>query len=416
MVTVNLSAVLAALPENPRIVATGNHVTPWHALGLVDEALPEYRLWVLNAQPGVPQRDGVTHETAFVGPGVRRSPWLSYTPCRLSMVPSLFRRQTPPDAVLLHTTRPRNGEVSMGTEVNILPAAIEQVRRRGGKVVAQVNDRMPWTTGDALVPESFVDVMVEADGDLPTAPVGAIDDESALIGSMVAERVPDGATLQAGIGAVPGRRPAWTGDPARPAGLDRDVQRQRAGARARGCPGPRRSALRLLHLRLAGAAWPGSTTTSRIEMVRTEVTNDPARIARNPQMVQRQHRPPDRPVRPGQRLPDQRPDPLRVRRADRLHRRCPAQRRWPGDDGAEVVAPEGGLLHDRPPGRRAGDLVPADRGGHRAGRGRGVRLRPAGAGPAPDPRRRPPAGARRALGGGRGARSGPEPSRLGAGL
>lgn len=284
MVTVNLSAVLAALPENPRIVATGNHVTPWHALGLVDEALPAYKLWVLNAQRGVPERDGVTHETAFVGPGVRRSPRLSYTPCRLSMVPSLFRRQTPPDAVLLHTTRPRNGEVSLGTEVNILPAAIEEVRRRGGKVIAQVNDRMPWTTGDALVPESFVDVMVEADGDLPTAPVGAIDDESALIGSMVAARVPDGATLQAGIGAVPdaalrglvtrhGLR-VWT-----EMFSDSVLELERAGALDRAVP--------LSASFIFGSpelmAWVHDN--DRIEMVRTEVTNDPARIARNPQMV-----------------------------------------------------------------------------------------------------------------------------------
>lgn len=281
---VNLSTLLAGLPENPRIVVTGNHVTPWHTLGLIDEALPAYRLWALNGQPGLPDREGVTLETAFVGPGQRRSPRLSYTPCRLSLVPSLFSRQQPPDLVVLHTTRPRDGRVSMGTEVNVLPAALEAARRRGGKVVAQVNARMPWTSGDALVDLAHVDLMVEADGDLPTAPVGAIDDESALIGAMVADRVPDGATLQAGIGAVPdaalrglvsrhGLR-VWT-----EMFSDSVLALERAGAMDR-------------HVPITASFIFGSPElmewvdgNDRIEMLRTEVTNDPARIARNPSMV-----------------------------------------------------------------------------------------------------------------------------------
>lgn len=281
---VNLSALLAGLPENPRIVVTGNHVTPWHTLALIDEALPVYRLWALNGQRGLPDREGVTLETAFVGPGQRRSPRLSYTPCRLSLVPSLFSRQQPPDLVVVHTTRPRDGRVSMGTEVNVLPAAIEACRRRGGKVVAQVNERMPWTSGDALVDVGQVDLMVEADGDLPTAPVGAIDDESALIGAMVADRVPDGATLQAGIGAVPdaalrglvsrhGLR-VWT-----EMFSDSVLALERAGAMDR-------------HVPITASFIFGSPElmewvdgNDRIEMLRTEVTNDPARIARNPSMV-----------------------------------------------------------------------------------------------------------------------------------
>ena len=48
----DLDRALAALPANPRVVVSGNHAIPWHALGLVDAALDEYRLWVLNGQPG----------------------------------------------------------------------------------------------------------------------------------------------------------------------------------------------------------------------------------------------------------------------------------------------------------------------------------------------------------------------------
>jgi acyl-CoA hydrolase len=280
----SLRSRLRRLPDEPRVVATGNHVTPWHTLGLLDEALPAYKLWVLNAQHGVPDRDGVTLETAFVGPGMRKSPRLSYTPCRLSLVPLLFSRLQPPDVVLLHTTRPRDGQVSLGTEVNVLPAALESVRRRGGLVVAQVNENMPWTFGDALIPESMVDVMVEADGDLPTAPVGKTDDESMLIGSRVAERVPDGATVQAGIGAVPdaalrglvtrhGLR-IWT-----EMFSDSVLALEQAGALDR-------------HVPISASFIFGSPElmtwvdgNDRIEMRRTEVTNDPARIARNPSMV-----------------------------------------------------------------------------------------------------------------------------------
>ena len=279
-----LSALLAALPENPRVVATGNHVTPWHTLELVDAALPAYRLWVLNGQPGLPDRDGVTLETSFVGPGVRRSPRLSYVPCRLSLVPLLFHGPQPPDLVLIHTTPPRDGKVSLGTEVNVLPAAIEAVRRRGGKVVAQVNAHMPWTFGDAEIPVEDLDLLVEADGPLPTAPVTDIDEDSARIGALVAARVPDGATLQAGIGAVPdaslrglGHRSGlrvWT-----EMFSDSVLALERAGALDRQVP------ITASFLFGSPELMEWADRNERVHMVRTEVTNDPALISRNPSMV-----------------------------------------------------------------------------------------------------------------------------------
>jgi acyl-CoA hydrolase len=281
---VDLAAALAALPSNPRVVVTGNHASPWHTLGLVDEALDEYRLWALNGQPGLPDRDGVTLETSFVGPGQRRSPRLSYRPSRLSMVPKLFGTALPPDVVVLHTTRPRDGQVSLGVEVNVLPAAIESAKRRGGIVVAQVNDRMPWTYGDALLDLDLVDVLVEADAPLPSAPVSVIDEPSARIGALVADRVSDGSTLQAGIGAVPdatlhgltsrsGLR-VWT-----EMFSDSIFALEKVGALDRTVP--------ITASFLFGSpellAWADGN--ERIEMRRTEVTNSPARIARNQRMV-----------------------------------------------------------------------------------------------------------------------------------
>jgi len=54
---VNLSEVLRSLPAEPRIVVSGNHAVPFHTLGLIDEALDGYRLWVLNAPAGLPDRE-----------------------------------------------------------------------------------------------------------------------------------------------------------------------------------------------------------------------------------------------------------------------------------------------------------------------------------------------------------------------
>ncbi len=280
----DLRSALRSLPANPRVVVSGNHAVPWHTLGLVDELLEAYRVWVLNAPAGLPDRDGVTPETSFVGPGMRSNPRLSYVPSRLSMVPTLFGTRLPPDAVVLHTTPPRDGQVSLGVEVNVLPAAVEAARRNGGVVIAQTNREMPWTFGDAVLDLDLVDVLVEADGPMPHAPVGTVDEDSATIGRFVSERVPDGATLQAGIGAVPdatmhglsGRRGlrVWT-----EMFSDSVLALERAGALDREVP--------LTASFLFGSpellAWVDGNR--RVEMRRTEVTNNPALIARNPAMT-----------------------------------------------------------------------------------------------------------------------------------
>jgi acyl-CoA hydrolase len=226
----------------------------------------------------------VTFETSFVGPGMRRHPRLSYLPSRLSMVPSLFQTRLPPDAVVLHTTPPRAGQVSLGAEVNVLPAAIEAVRRNGGRVIAQTNREMPWTYGDALLDVATIDVLVEADGPMPHAPVSVVDEASATIGGLVSQRVVDGATLQAGIGAVPdatlhglaGRRGlrVWT-----EMFSDSILALERAGALDREVP--------ITASFLFGSpellAWVDGN--HRVEMRRTEVTNNPSLIARNPAMT-----------------------------------------------------------------------------------------------------------------------------------
>ena len=124
---------LEGLPaEMPRVVVGGNHAVPWNLVESADTAWQRYRLFMLNAPAGVPDRPGVVLETPFVGAGMRSRDGLAYYPCRLSLVPALLKRRTVPDVVMLHVAPPRDGLVSLGVEVNILPAAIEAAKAAGG--------------------------------------------------------------------------------------------------------------------------------------------------------------------------------------------------------------------------------------------------------------------------------------------
>jgi acyl-CoA hydrolase len=269
---------------DPRVVVSGNHATPHAVLQLLDDVLPRYRLFALNAQHGVPDRVGVVHETPFVGPGVRHSPRLSYIPSRLSLVPRLLATAFAPDVVLVHVAPPRRGKVSLGIEVNVLPAAVEQSRRRGGLVVAQVNPRMPWTSGDAELDVDQLDLAVEVDTPLVEAPTRLPSELSRQIAGRVAALVPDGATLQLGIGGVPD--------------ATLDALRRRHGLRV----WSEMVSDGLLGLHRAGAldadepvvasflfgsaelyAWADGNP--RLRLLRTETTNDPGLIARRPLMT-----------------------------------------------------------------------------------------------------------------------------------
>src|SRR5581483_10472564 len=158
----------------------GNHSVPRSLLQAMDATLPSFRLFMLNAPHGVPAREGVTLETPFVGPGMRGQPTLSYFPCRLSLVPALIRQQAPPDVVAVQVAPPRDGMLSLGAEVNILPAAIETALARGAPVIAEINPRMPYTSGDALLPVEHVDLAVEVDEPLGELPRPAASDVQRL--------------------------------------------------------------------------------------------------------------------------------------------------------------------------------------------------------------------------------------------
>ena len=195
---------LGSLTETaPRVVASGNWSTPRRALEIVDANIESYRLFVLGLRHSVTTRSSVRLESPFVGPGMRHSSSLDYIPMRLSLVPRLFAISRQPDVVLVHTSTPRAGKVSLGLEVNVLPAALEVARARGALVVAQVNPRMPYTFGEGEISTSLIDIAIEVDEPLQTVTAAPPSDVKRQIGEHIAHLVPDGATLQLGIGAIP---------------------------------------------------------------------------------------------------------------------------------------------------------------------------------------------------------------------
>jgi acyl-CoA hydrolase len=198
-----LQTHLGAVKGVPRVVMGGNGTTPWMALEAIDRSIERYRLFQLNSPVGIPVRAGVIAETSFVGSGMRHHPALTYVPSRLSMVPVLFGRTLPPDIVVLHCAPAEDGLLSMGIEVNLLPAAVEACRARGGLVIAVINSRMPYTYGDSQISTDAVDFGVEIDFELDDTHHTMPDDASLVIADRIAAMIEDGATLQMGIGAVP---------------------------------------------------------------------------------------------------------------------------------------------------------------------------------------------------------------------
>ena len=144
------------------------------------------------------------HRALFIGPNARAAVnegRADYVPIFLSDVPELFASGALPlDAVLVNVTPPdRHGFCSLGTSVEAMHAAILSAKT----VIAQFNSSMPRTLGDSFVHVSDIDLAVEVDVPPYEYLVGGISDVERKVGEHVADLVPDGATLQLGIGAIP---------------------------------------------------------------------------------------------------------------------------------------------------------------------------------------------------------------------
>ncbi len=279
-----LTTVMAHLPPNPRIVVSGNFATPLTLLRVLDEQVPEYTLHMLNAQPGIPDREGVTYETSFVGPAMRHSPRLRYIPSRLSLVPVLYRGPLRPDAVMVHASAPRYDTVSLGIEVNVMPAAIEAARALGAPVIVQANPQMPYAYGDGQLYDTEIDYLVEVDAPVSEAAPHEPSEVSQQIGDRIAAQVLDGSTLQLGIGGVPD---AVLHSLTKRKGLRIWSEMFSDGALALENQGVLDPQIPLTASFLFGSRdlYDFVHLNHRVRMLRTETTNDPGRIARQRQMT-----------------------------------------------------------------------------------------------------------------------------------
>jgi len=145
------------------------------------------------------------HNALFVGPNTREAVAAGradFTPVFLSVVAGSFRKEgsMPIDVAFLQLSPPdRHGFCRLGTSVSCARAAADHARL----VVAEINPRVPRTSGNTAVHVSRITAAVEVDRPLPEhhqAPFGEVE---RAIGRNVAELVPEGATLQMGIGRIP---------------------------------------------------------------------------------------------------------------------------------------------------------------------------------------------------------------------
>ena len=144
------------------------------------------------------------HKALFIGPNARKAineGRAEYIPTFLSDVPDLFRSGILPlDAVLINVTPPdKHGFCSLGTSVEGMLAAIPAATT----VIAQLNRAMPRTLGESFVHVDDIDLALEVDIPPYAHRDAEIGEVERRIGQYVAELIPDRATLQMGIGAIP---------------------------------------------------------------------------------------------------------------------------------------------------------------------------------------------------------------------
>jgi len=124
---------------------------------------------------------------------------MQIVPGHFSDVPRLLREQLRPDVVLTQLAEDARGELSWGGVNGFVEAALPGART----VVAQLNDRIPWTRACERIERDRLDVVARVSRPLVEVPPPAPSDVDRAIAGRVAAYVDDGATLQLGIGAVP---------------------------------------------------------------------------------------------------------------------------------------------------------------------------------------------------------------------
>ena len=149
-------------------------------------------------------KDTFLVNSLFVANNIRR--WLAAgygqsIPAFLGEIPGLFRDGTlPVDVAILNLSRPNEeGYCSFGVSADLAVSAVECAKT----VIAQVNTAMPFSYGDAVIHLSRVAAAVEVDDPLVEVPSATPSEIESRIGGYIAELIPDGATLQIGVGGIP---------------------------------------------------------------------------------------------------------------------------------------------------------------------------------------------------------------------
>src|SRR6516162_6801226 len=126
--------------------------------------------------------------------------YLSYVPINFTNIPRALTEHIRVNTfVVAVSPMDKSGHFSLGTNNDY--ASI--VLRHCDHVVVEVNRNMPRVFGDSLVHVSEVDAIVENNAPLVQIPYKDPDPDSLKIGKCIAEQIPDGATLQLGIGNLP---------------------------------------------------------------------------------------------------------------------------------------------------------------------------------------------------------------------
>jgi acyl-CoA hydrolase len=240
----------------------------------------------------LPEYEGhFRHNALFIGGNVRQAVQegrADYTPVFLSEIEGLFESGALPiDVCLLQCSPPdRHGYMSVGPSIDASLTAAECARR----VIVEINDRCPRSLGDTLLHVSRADAFVETShllSEYPRHPVTALH---RAIGRHVASLIPDGATIQTGIGGIPEAVLSLLGDH-RDLGIHSEMVPEGAidlieagvitGARKTLHPGRVVSGFVLGGARLFDFIDRNPT----FEFRRTAYCNDPFVIARNDRMV-----------------------------------------------------------------------------------------------------------------------------------
>lgn len=144
------------------------------------------------------------HNAFFIGKNVRGAVArgdADYTPVFLSEIPRLFKnRRIAIDIALIQVSEPdEHGYCSYGVATDIVKSAAESARI----VIAEVNSNAPRALGDSFIHVNRIDRLVPCDDPLLEAPQGSPDELSKAIARNITGLIPNGATLQLGIGSIP---------------------------------------------------------------------------------------------------------------------------------------------------------------------------------------------------------------------